>query len=258
MMFDWIRSLFQRGRVSDFHRLENKIGYRFRDTSYLQMSLSHRSFVNTTKKIPAPRSNERLEFLGDAVLNSLITDHLYRHYPEYEEGQLSKMKSLVVSAKVLNLCATEWNLGEYVYLSKAEAKSGGRERPSILADTFEAVLGAVYLDGGYEAVRHLVQNSVVRIIDQVLSNEDLANFKSQLLEFSQSKSMGIPFYEVLSESGPEHRKIFVIAVKIQGKEWGRGTGTSKKIAEQAGAREAMESLLASTNTSDSDPSEQTP
>jgi ribonuclease-3 len=152
------------------------------------------------------------------------------------------MKSLVVSAKVLALCAAQWNLGEYLLLSKSEVKSGGRQRPSILADAYEAILGAVYLDGGYESVRKLVHDTLMRIMDDVLADEDLANYKSFLLEYTQSRGMDIPAYEVVRESGPEHRKIFVVAVKVQGKEYGRGTGASKKNAEQNGARAALDAL----------------
>ncbi len=205
------------------------------------MALSHRSYVNSLKPSQRPESNERLEFLGDAVLNSIVTDYLYRRYPDCDEGDLSQMKSLVVSAKVLNLCAGQWTLGDFVLLSKSEENSGGRQRLNILADAYEAVLGAVYLDGGYESVRHLVHDTLMRIMDEVLSNADLANYKSLLLEFTQSQGFGVPFYEVVGESGPEHRKSFIVSVKIQNQEWGRGKGESKKAAEQSGARDALES-----------------
>jgi len=192
------------------------------------MALSHRSYVNSVKPSLRPQSNERLEFLGDAVLNSIVTDYLYHRYPDCDEGDLSQMKSLVVSAKVLNLCAGQWNLGEYVLLSKSEEKSGGRQRLNILADAYEAVLGAVYLDGGYESVRHLVHDTLMRIMDEVLADADLANYKSLLLEFTQSQGYGVPSYEVVGESGPEHRKNFIIAVKIQNEEWGAGQGGFQK------------------------------
>ena len=205
------------------------------------MALSHRSYVNSVKQSPPPPSNERLEFLGDAVLNSIVTDYLFRRFPDCEEGELSQMKSLVVSAKVLGLCAARWDLGSFVFLSKAEEKAGGRRRLNILADAYEAVLGAAYLDGGYETVRGLVHTTLMRIMDDVLSDADLANYKSLLLEFTQSQGYGVPSYEVVGESGPEHRKNFVISVKVRNQEWGRGEGTSKKEAEQSGARVALES-----------------
>jgi ribonuclease III len=219
--------------------LEAILGYRFKDRLVLAKALSHRSWVNSLKGDTKPESNERLEFLGDSILNAIITDHLYHTYPHREEGMLSKMKSLVVSAKVLALCADTWKLGDFVFLSRSEEKAGGRSRPSILADAYEAVLGAVYLDGGIDAARSLVHQSLVTILKEVLEDDDLANYKSQLLEYTQSRGLGVPSYDVLEESGPEHAKSFVIGVFVQNQEWGRGTGTSKKSAEQSGARAAL-------------------
>lgn len=220
--------------------LEKAMGYRFRDPYLLRMALSHRSWVNNAARGRRPPSNERLEFLGDSVMNAIITDTLYRRYPDCDEGELSKMKSLVVSAKVLIPCAEMLDLGAYMLLSKSEEKSGGRKRPSILADAYEAVLGAVYLDGGYEAVRALMKRTIIRIMDDVLADTDLANYKSLLLEYTQSRGFGAPFYEVVRESGPEHRKVFIVAAMVRGEEWGRGKGASKKDAEQACARAALE------------------
>ena len=221
-------------------RLEKTMGYRFRDPRLLKMALSHRSWVNNVARGPRPPSNERLEFLGDSVMNAIITDTLYRRYPGCDEGELSKMKSLVVSAKVLIPCAQQLELGEYMLLSKSEERSGGRQRPSILADAYEALLGAVYLDGGYEAVRGLMKGTLIRIMEEILRDDDLANYKSLLLEYTQSRGFGSPHYKVVRESGPEHRKEFVVAALVRGEEWGRGTGGTKKDAEQACARDALE------------------
>ncbi len=241
MVLGLIRRLFwRRPGAARLAELERVLEYRFRDPGHLRMALSHRSYVNTLN--PRPPSNERLEFLGDAILNAVVTDYLFHHNPDSEEGRLSQMKSLVVSAKVLELCAIEWNLGKYILLSKAEEKSGGRNRQSILADSFEAVLGAVFLDGGYPAVTQLVHSTLVPMMDDVLADADFANYKSLLLEFTQGRGYGIPAYEVVRASGPEHRKAFVVAVKVQGREWGRGEGASKKSAEQAGARMALAAL----------------
>lgn len=245
-MFSYLRSLFRAnsglsgGDITRLGKLEKHLDYRFRDPGLLRLALSHRSWVNNAARGERPPSNERLEFLGDAVMNAIITDYLYNRYTGCDEGELSKMKSLVVSAKVLVPCAELLHLGDFVLLSKSEERSGGRRRPSILADAFEAVLGAVYLDGGYEAVRGLLNRTLIHIMDDILADADLANYKSLLLEFSQSRGFGAPFYDVLNETGPEHRKAFVVSVKVRGEEWGRGTGTSKKEAEQAGARDALE------------------
>lgn len=242
-MISVLKRLFRKGRGSDAARLaklEKILEYRFRDPGLMHLALSHRSWVNNVARGPRPPSNERLEFLGDAVMNAIITDYLYNRYPTCDEGELSKMKSLVVSAKALAPCAALLNLGDFILLSKSEEKSGGRRRPSILADAYEAMLGAVYLDGGYEPVRGLVNRTLIRIMDDVMADADLANYKSLLLEYSQSRGYGAPHYEVLRETGPEHRKQFVVAVNVQGREWGRGTGASKKDAEQSGARNALE------------------
>lgn len=240
----WLRSKFASHTDAEpenpeLAKLEGVLGYHFKDRRLLAKALSHRSWVNSLKADTKPESNERLEFLGDSILNAVITDHLYHTYPDREEGLLSKMKSLVVSAKVLALCADSWKLGDFVYLSRSEEKAGGRSRPSILADAYEAVLGAVYLDGGMEAARLLVHASLVSILKDVLEDDDLANYKSQLLEYTQSRGMGVPVYEVIEETGPEHAKRFVVGVFVQSQEWGRGKGTSKKSAEQMGARAAL-------------------
>jgi len=240
MFKSWFERLFRPPKpYPELARLEAVLGYRFTDRALLAKAMSHRSWVNSLKSETRPESNERLEFLGDSVLNTIITDHLYHTYPDREEGMLSKMKSLVVSAKVLGLCAENWKLGEFVFLSRSEEKAGGRSRLSILADAYEAVLGAVYLDGGMPAAVKLVHQSLVSILKTVLADDDLANYKSQLLEFTQSRGLGVPLYDVLEESGPEHAKSFVVGVFVQNEEWGRGKGSSKKIAEQAGARAAL-------------------
>ncbi len=246
MILDLVRRFFRRQSVpaesaesAKLAPLESILGYQFKQISLLAKALSHRSWVNSLKADIKPESNERLEFLGDSILNAIITDHLYHTHPTREEGVLSKMKSLVVSAKVLALCAESWKLGDFVFLSRSEEKAGGRSRPSILADAYEAVLGAVYLDGGIEAARTLIHKSLVTRLNEVLEDDDLANYKSQLLEYTQSRGLGVPAYDVLEETGPEHAKNFVVGVFVQNREWGRGRGTSKKSAEQAGARAAL-------------------
>ncbi len=241
MPIGFLQRLFGRKAATpSFPELEKILGYRFQDESRLRLALSHRSFVNSRKAGEKPESNERLEFLGDSVLSIVVTEFLYHQHPDKEEGWMSKMKSLVVSAKVLGLCAEQWRLGEFVLLSRSEEKSGGRKRLSILADAYEAVVGAVYLDGGLEAARKLIHDSLMRILYDVLGDEELANYKSRLLEYTQSRGLGPPSYEVLQVSGPEHRKNFTVGVFVQNREWGRGQGDSKKSAEQAGARDALQ------------------
>ncbi|MEO7427738.1 MAG: ribonuclease III [Fibrobacteria bacterium] len=233
--------------------MERVLSYRFQNNDLLITSLSHRSYVNSQRSDKKMESNERLEFLGDAVLNIIVTDYLYREYPDKEEGRMSKMKSLVVSSRVLGLCAEAWKLGDFILLSRSEEKSGGRKRLSILADAYEAVIGAVYLDGGLEAARKLIHASLMEIMDEVLGDEELANYKSKLLEYTQSRGMGIPSYDVLQETGPEHLKSFVVGVYVQNTEYGRGTGNSKKSAEQAGARVALNNMNAEKEKGPSEP-----
>lgn len=240
ILIGFLRKIFKRKpKEASLSELENILGYRFQNSEHLVMALSHRSYVNSQRTDKKMESNERLEFLGDSVLNVIVTDFLYHEYPDKEEGRMSKMKSLVVSSKVLGLCAEKWRLGDFILLSRSEEKSGGRKRLSILADAYEAVLGAVYLDGGLEAARKLIHGSLMEIMDEVLGDEELANYKSKLLEYTQSRGLGIPSYEVIEETGPEHQKNFVVGVFVQNREWGRGRGSSKKSAEQAGARAAL-------------------
>ncbi len=249
MFSRFFKKLFRREKLKASRaELEKILSYHFINGSLFDLALAHRSYVNSQKNVRL-ESNERLEFLGDSVLNIVITDYLYHQYPEDEEGVLAKIKSLVVSAKVLSLCAENWNLGKFIMLSRSEEKAGGRKRPSILADGYEAILGAVYLDGGLEAARALIHSSLIVIMDSVIKDQDLANYKSKLLEFAQSHQLGVPQYEVLEESGPEHLKNFSIGVFIQNEEYGRGLGNTKKNAEQAGAREALKRLESGYNPS---------
>ena len=252
-LFRLISKLFKSApKEPPLTELERVLNYRFQKNEYLVLALSHRSYVNSIKSQTKSESNERLEFLGDSILNMVVTDFLFHEYPDREEGRMSKMKSLVVSAKVLGLCADMWKLGDFILLSRAEEKAGGRKRLSILADAYEAVIGAVYLDGGLEAARKLIHTSLMTIMDNVLDDEDLANYKSKLLEYTQSRAMGIPSYEVIEETGPEHHKSFVVAVLVQNKEYGQGCGHTKKGAEQAGARLALLNLAGDKEVGKSD------
>jgi ribonuclease-3 len=245
MLFDFLRNLFKAPKKErSLSELEKVLAYRFQNNEFLVTALSHRSYVNSQRTDKKIESNERMEFLGDSVLNIIVTDYLYHEFPDKEEGRMSKMKSLVVSSRVLGLCAETWKLGDFILLSRSEEKSGGRKRLSILADAYEAVIGAVYLDGGLEAARKLIHSSLMSIMEEVLDDEELANYKSKLLEYTQSRGMGIPSYDVLEETGPEHQKSFVVGVYVQNQEWGRGGGNSKKSAEQAGARVALTNMNA--------------
>lgn len=223
--------------------LEAKLGYRFRDPELLAHALVHRSFL-TGKDMPYENNNERLEFLGDSVLNMLTTEFLYKTYPDASEGDLSKQKSAIVSGHACAQSSKEWDLGEYIKIGKSEAKMGGRGKESILADAYEAVLGAVYLDGGLEEVRAILNKFHFPRVADIVTADDFVNFKSALLEYTQGKIHTAPEYVIIGEDGPEHQKVFTAEVHVNGKVYGRGQGPNKKKAEQEAARVALAALKA--------------
>jgi ribonuclease-3 len=170
----------------------------------------------------------------------LVTEYLYKTYPHLPEGDLSKMKSVIVSGQALTKIARGWNLGTYLRVGKGEAKNGGRDRDSLLEDAFEAILGAIYLDSDIKHCRQFLERHIFPNVQQVVSETDFINYKSALLEYMQARALPPPDYEVVSESGPEHCKVFEMTVMFQNKEYGRGTGASKKKAEQEAAKVALE------------------
>ena len=218
--------------------LEAKLGYRFKEPSLLAHALVHRSWI-AGKDIPYTENNERLEFLGDSILNMLVTEYLYEKYPDAPEGQMSKCKSAVVSGHALAQTSVLWDLGNYLRIGKGEARMGGRNKENILADAFEAILGAVYLDGGLDRVRDILVRFHFPRIESIVEGGDFVNHKSALLEAMQSKSKPLPEYKVVRESGPEHHKIFDVEVLLDGVVYGCGSGISKKKAEQEAAGAAL-------------------
>jgi len=223
---------------SSLDRLQRSLNYAFGDLRLLKQALTHKSSVGPDDK-KGLDSNERMEFLGDAVLNCLITDHLYRLHPEKSEGQLSKVKSLVVSRKILGELALSLNLGSFLSFGNSELKSGGTQRLSILSNAFEAVLGAVYLDGGLESARMFLERFLFSEIDGFLNDSDNINYKSKILESSQRDGFGVPRYSVVAAKGPDHAKEFKVRIEVAGVALGEGSGPNKKIAQQNAAREAM-------------------
>ena len=191
--------------------------------------------------MPGTASNERLEFLGDAVLGLVVTDHIFRAYPHLPEGELAKVRATVVSAAALAEVAAELRLGEAVLLGKGEALSGGREKPSILADALEAVIGATYLDGGWSAAADLVLGLLGTRIAEAALGPGGQDYKTRLQELAARRFDALPAYEVVDD-GPDHAKRFVAHVLVGGRRRGRGEGRSKKQAEQAAARDAWEEL----------------
>ncbi|NOY77970.1 MAG: ribonuclease III [Calditrichaeota bacterium] len=224
-----------------FSRLYQALHYRFKDPALLILALKHRSFVGMTHHSHA-ETNERLEFLGDAILGLIVTEFLYKKYPTQPEGRLTEIKSLVVSRKILTQVARKIHLGEYLYLGMGEEKSGGRDRSSIISDAMEAVFGAVYLDGGYEAIKSVIDSLILAHLDDILHRYLNRNFKSQLLEYTQAHGFGVPRYFVEEETGPEHDKSFRISVQVKDKTWGVGQGKNKKQAEQQAAKDALSKI----------------
>jgi ribonuclease III len=221
---------------SDYGTLEAMLGYTFRDRSLLEQALRHASWSN---EHPAPRlpDNERLEFLGDAVLALIVAHRLMMRYPQIREGELSVTRSQVVSEAGLSEVAGQLGLGDWLVFGKGEEKSGGRNKPSILADAFEAILGAVYLDGGFSAAWEFVGRLLAQRIETV-ELKGFYDFKTRLQETAQARLRATPTYHVVQELGPDHDKQFVVAVTIGDDEWARAVGKSKKAAEQMAAAEA--------------------
>ncbi|MEG0511675.1 MAG: ribonuclease III [Clostridia bacterium] len=209
--------------------LQRALGYSFRDLDYLRMALTHPS----TKQ----PDNQRLEFLGDAILEFCVSDMLYRKYPTLQEGELTPRRAALVCERTLSTIARSLELGKYLLMGHGEEQTGGREKSSILADAMEAVLAAIYEDGGYEAV-HLV---ILRLFEE---DERLIAWrgqdeKSALQEYTQANEQGLPEYEIVDQSGPDHDRHFTAQVRVQGEAIATGEGNSKKAAEQAAAKAAM-------------------
>ncbi len=225
----------------DLSSLEHQLGYRFKNIDFLRESLQHSSYVNEQRD-PALRDNERLEFLGDAVLDLVITHILMKHFPESREGDLSRMRATIVNESQLSLVAQGLNLGQHLLLGRGEALSNGQEKSSILADALEAVIAAVYLDGGLEAGFEVIERQFSEIISQLGDKLAVEDFKSRLQELVQVRYRTIPHYEVVAESGPDHDKTFEVSLSIGSFLTTHGTGKSKKAAEQAAAGVALEKL----------------
>ena len=225
-------------RAFNLHSFESNIRYKFKDPQLARQALTHRSHLHSQPE-KGGESNERMEFLGDSVVGLVVNEFLYRKFPSLREGELTKMKSLIVSRVILSRTAKVTGLGEHVLLSEAEIGSGGRDRASILADTLEGVIGAVYLDGGLEPARELTERLLLRKVHEILGDANLANYKSMLQEYVQGEFKTHPQYRISSEVGPDHEKMFTVEVVVNQKTLGRGHGSNKKEAEQEAARDAL-------------------
>lgn len=223
-------------------QLERELDIEWNDKSLLIQALTHSSYAHENK-IHGMNHNQRLEFLGDAVLELAVSDYLYRKYPDYPEGMLTKVRAGVVCEPSLASVARELKLGTYLLIGKGEERSGGRERPSILADAMEALIGAVYMDQGLNKTFEFILAQLGSTIDKVVGNGGInSDYKTQLQEMVQQKSENTLGYSIIEEKGPDHCKTFVAGVTYQGKLWGAGKGRTKKEAEQEAARNALEKL----------------
>jgi ribonuclease-3 len=219
-------------------RFQDIIGYRFASEQLLHQVLTHKSSI-AAEDGDGLCSNERLEFLGDAVLNCLITEHLYHRFPDRHEGQLSKIKSLVVSRKILGEIAKTFDVGKYLVFGVSEEKTGGRDRLSILSNAFEAILGGIFLDGGYDPAKRFLERFLFVRLDDIVKDERNINYKSVILELAQREGLGMPRYATISAIGPDHAKEFRVRVEIAGVPLGEGSGPNKKIAQQNAAQNAL-------------------
>jgi len=217
--------------------LEARIGYKFRNSLLLAEALTHPSL--SLERRDYSFDNQRLEFLGDSVIQLVITEHLYRLFPEANEGQLTKLRTRMVSRQALKIHAQALDLGSYLMMGRGEEANGGRMRDSTLADAFESLVGALYLDGGFEAARRFLLVEAEEVFVRLLDAPEECNPKGALQEMLQSLSPMAPTYELLEQTGPEHSKKFVCRVVWQGGELGRGVGSNKKEAEVAAATLAL-------------------
>lgn len=219
--------------------LEEKLGYRFKERGLIINALTHSSYANENRGRSC-ESNERLEFLGDSVLGLVVADALYRSFPELPEGRMTRLRAQLVCEESLHAVAMQLGLGEYIRLGRGEEHTGGRTRTSILADAVEAIIAAMYLDGGIEVSRAFITRFILTGAEHALAAS--GDYKTELQELVQKKSGSVLSYELLGESGPDHDKTFTSQVSLNGEPIGSGSGRTKKEAEQAAARAALRVL----------------
>lgn len=228
-------------RLESLKKLEEKLNYKFRDINLLDQALTHKSFVVSNDD--HPRCNERMEFLGDSVLELVVSSFLYKRFTDYTEGQLSKLKAVVVSQPILASCSIDLGLGNFIRFGAGEIATGGNKKPSNLANAMEALIAALYLDGGIEKAEQFVRSILEAKIYELDSDEMKRDYKTALQEYWQASSQKSPVYTVISETGPDHDKRFEVEVRLSDESYGRGIGRNKKEAEQRAAEKALESIF---------------
>lgn len=222
--------------LADF---QHSISYTFKDPQLLERALTHKSFANENK---VPYHNERMEFLGDAVLSLIVSEHLMRTCPDSTEGDLSRLRAAIVSEPALAVIGRTLALGSYLLLGKGEEQTGGRDKDSLLADALEALIAALYLDAGKDTAEAFILRFFEDVIKRTCASRTTLDYKTALQERCQERLKQLPEYRVVSEAGPDHQKQFDVELLVRGQVYGRGTGKSKKEAEQKAAKEALEKL----------------
>jgi len=225
--------------MKDFSILEKNLGLDFKNKDLLTQAFAHRSYLNENPNFKLEH-NERLEFLGDAVMELIVTEHLYKEYPDKAEGELTNWRASLVNAKMLTQVAEELQFNDFLLLSKGEEKETGKARAYILANTFEALLGAIYLDTGYYATDEFLKKYLLPRLDRIIKTGAYKDSKSRFQECSQDKQSITPSYKVIKETGPDHNKNFVVGVFLKDELVAEGTGSSKQEAEEAAAKKALE------------------
>ncbi len=225
-------------KEKDFNEFEEKIGIKFNDQNFLKQAFTHRSFLNENKNFKSGH-NERLEFLGDAVLELVTTDFLYTKYPEKNEGDLTSIRSALVNAQTCAEVAAEIKVNDFLLLSRGEAKDEGRARQYILANALEAIIGSIYIDSGYEKARDFILKYITPKTEQIVAEELWVDAKSKFQEKAQDIESITPSYQTIKETGPDHDKKFTVGVFLGGQMVAEGEGESKQDAEQDAARKAL-------------------
>jgi len=222
--------------------LQDTLGYHYQNPQLLQTALTHRSYLNEDRSVP--QSNERSEFLGDAILELVTSEFLYLKYPQSPEGELTSLRAKIVQTRTLATLAQEIGIGDYLRMSKGEKASGGMTNASLLADTIEAIIGSMYLDGGLHVVKDFIHKFLLDKYENIIKIAEVEDWKSRLQELVQEKGDIAPTYQVIKEEGPDHDRIFTIQVNYFQQPQETGTGKSKQNAQQAAARKALEKLTA--------------
>jgi ribonuclease-3 len=227
--------------MTDINQAELALNLIFADKALLQRALTHRSYINENPDYPL-EDNERLEFLGDAILDFITGEYLYHHFPEMPEGYLTNLRSALVRTETLAEFAANLNLGDFLFLGKGEEEGGGRRRKAILCDAFEAVIGALYLEQGLEPTRQFIQKMIEPALQEILNADSQKDAKSLLQEVAQSAFQLTPTYRTIKEEGPDHAKKFTVEALIGPRSYGTGCGFSKQAAAQAAAEQALLNL----------------